>query len=358
MLRLFMKFLSSVLKEQRLLITTVLVGMGMCFVMIINFLYEMHLSSFRKEDIVQINNHVDVYYDDMSDIDHIIEYLKESKNIQKTMIKTETGVGGSDCILVAYAGNMSSLAEYSGMGKKIVSSGDVLHTEDRGLVNIGINPDGKEFGDNIIILNKEYKIKGKLNIGESIQNITIYMTDTDMMELLMETGNKGCVSFWYADGAGAGEIKKIEENLEKISSPLYMTQAKKLDNFDASTVMEELKDIFLTTIIAIVNYMLIYGFMLNKRMKQYGILKLVGVSDVKLTVFMYTEMLMELAITFIISILGFLAYLKLSGKTSYGLSIICGYGTAFMLMLNILIFLIISFKYRKMTPFQFYKVTE
>lgn len=354
MIKFIIKLIKSLFQHQKFLAVLVLSGMILCSVLVVNFLYEMHLSAYTEEEIQSINNHVSVYYDDMSGLEDLIEYMNSESCIRLIMFKANVEADGEDCLALTYFGTWEGLDSY-------VKRGELLGMEDYGLVNVDYHyteriEDTEEIGSVIKVQNREYQVMGILNAGQGNVNGTVYMTQKDLLELADADKLSGYIEYWYK--GDTGKIKEINEYIQENSSPVSIEEAEKMNNFDLKTVFSEFHDILYTMLIAIIDYMLIYSYLLKKRMRQYGILKLIGVSDRKLILFMYLEMITYMIITFAVTMTGFYLYLRVTERTVYQLPVIYLYSAGFMLFLNFLVFFPVTWRFRRMTPFAFYRISE
>lgn len=356
MIKFIIKLIKSMFQHQKFLAVMVLSGMILCSIIVVNFLYEMHLSAYTEEEIQSINNHVSVCYEDMSGLEDIIEYMNSESCITLIMFKADVEADGADCLALTYFGTWEGLDGY-------VKCGELLGMEDYGLVNLDYNytdriGDTDVIGSVIKVQDRQYQVKGVLTAGQENVNGTVYMTQKDLLELADADKLSGYIEYWYKDGTGKGKIEEINEYIQENSSPADLEEAEKMDNFDLETVFSEFHDILYTMLIAIIDYMLIYSYLLKKRMRQYGILKLIGVSDRKLILFMYLEMIAYMIITFAVTMMGFYLYLKVTERAVYQLSVIYLYSAGFILFLNFLVFFLVTWRFRRMTPFAFYRISE
>ena len=89
MIKFIVKLIKSLFQHQKFLAVLVLAGMILCSVLVVNFLYEMHLSAYTEEEIQSINNRVSVWYEDMSGLEELIEYMNSESCIRLIMFKVD-----------------------------------------------------------------------------------------------------------------------------------------------------------------------------------------------------------------------------------------------------------------------------
>ncbi len=349
MLKFIIKFIRSMQKEQKALLLFVIISMIVCNVLVINITNQYYYNKSAVSSIELLDRKVTVYYSDITDIDKIINELNENDKILKitlwAMVNSKTVI--------------SEIKGYDYESQPLLF-GKHFEGKDGTIQLHEYETNGK-----IDLFNEEVQVKlGSIQFkttGDVMLQTTDYtISNNDFIELGKEKVFDGdfSINYQYDSSCDKQDTDKINSNLDSIkqSSDIFYTMNDY--DIDMSKFIESSQTIILGLVMAIINYMFVYLFLIKNRMKNYNILKLLGFGNLKILLTMLSEMFILFVISFGISTVGYIVYLKLTtGYNAYIMSV-SKYSFVLMLILNIVIYIITVRKMIKQSPFEFYKQVD
>lgn len=122
--------------------------------------------------------------------------------------------------------------------------------------------------------------------------------------------------FRYENGASLIEVQTFANGLKEEFHADFATVPSKTAGVGLGEFLSDMSGMLVLLVIAIINYMFLYRFLLEKRMYVYGIFKLQGMDNCLTLTGLCAEMLIFLVIAFSFSLLLYLGGTAVWGKTS------------------------------------------
>jgi len=126
--------------------------------------------------------------------------------------------------------------------------------------------------------------------------------------------NQIIAGFRYKQGASLVEVHQFADDLKEEFHADFAAVPSRTVGVGFGEFLSDMSEMLVLLVIAIVNYMFLYRFLLEKRMYAYGIYKLYGMDNCLTLVGLFVEMLIFLVVTFGFSLLLYFCGIALFGQ--------------------------------------------
>lgn len=360
MLEFTFQFMKAMIVEWKKELSLVLVGMILCICVILNFtdsvfdvgyLYGWDSSS---EAINYNENRVNFIFSDAEGIEEIVDavykvdgvsdvFLKATANDNTEILSgTKVPYISSDGIVTGHV--PESLAE----GEVIVSLQSLQTQQRESIDENSMNSEYVAVGENVTIDEKEFTCTAEINeLAEFVLN------QNDFLELYRQ-GKLDRLTMYYIYENGFTKKEEVKNLVDRIKAPEAVEEEESRRGIEWSEYMESIQDMILGMIVAVLNAMFLYVYVLERRIPSYSILKLQGISNGMLRVMLFLEFLVLYLLAFCISGVGYGIYSLVTSSNFFNTAQVYFYTFMSLLILHGVIFWLLTWKLVRRQPFEIY----
>lgn len=317
-----------------------------------------NIENTSEEFADEFNNKTEYFlFSDVKDLDKVMEYLKNVKGIDGVFAENEEDEKGAKIQCGTRLMPVSDSDMVVGKIPKKLDDGQIILSKEK---LSGVKFDGSDTkeqsddgeqteyipaGEKIEISGSEFISVAETNLPEG--NI---VTENDFFRLLNKSdGTQIMVSYIYdklSDTEKNGIAKKVKsiKNYEKTWSGISE------NSVDIMTFIQYSGQMIPGLILAVLNTLFVYSYLLERRIKIYSILKLHGITNKKLVMLLLNEFIVIQFISFLIVLCG--CSFK---KNIVRLRILCCYSEIVVFLISLFLFCIIIRKMFKKQPFELYQ---
>lgn len=216
---------------------------------------------------------------------------------------------------------------------------------------------GREFvakGEKVFVGGKDF-----INVAEVSGSEGHIVTVEDFIKLYKEKGQGGiCLSYIYEKGFSGQQKEEIEKVITAIRQPEDTFISFYAGDVDFSDFTTESQSEFLGLVIASLNALFLYAYLLKKRIPIYTILKLQGLTNVRLRGMLLMEFLVIYLVACLLSGAVYVGFATMTGRQMVYTKSVYLYSIVSMFVINVILFLIITWKLAKKQPFELYQKKE
>lgn len=366
------KLIKSLLSDCKKELFFVFTGMVICLCLLINFADRFfsfdngYGTVTDKEAMEYLNNRIYFTFSNIDKVDDIVEQLKQISGIDAVYLQGNVGQAiqcGTKLPLI----KENELV--TGSIPKQLSNGQIITSYTLLFDRMPTNEAGEIITtteeDTESLIGKEYLGVGeKFQIGSNTYTNVAEMNDPeghivtldDFIHLYKECGQGGIDLFYvYKDGFTEAQKKDVESLVTSIKKPETIQPGIGHEEIDFSFFLETIRDLILGLIIASLNSLFLYAYLLEKRIQVYTILKLQGLTNFMLRGMLFLEFLFLYIISCVSSIIIYGIYSIICRNPWYHTEQICLYCFGIVFIINIFLFLIFTWKLVKRQPFEMYQ---
>lgn len=350
MLTFTFKFMNSMFRENKKEILFVLLGMFLCVFVVLNFADSALGTDYSSEKLAYENNRVIFSFSDVKNLERVMNEMAAEEGIENVLVR-------GTCMIDMQKYIFQAGVRLPRIEEELVFNGGIPERLEKGEALIGyanvqesslfpVVGDVCSFGD--------YSFKSMAMLGSYDFNAIVNLED--FILLYNDYGSETLeVSYIYKDGFTEKQKEHIKEVVEKQKEIENISEPEKLNGINWSVYVETFRDLILGMIIAVLNDMFLYAFILNSRISAYSVLKLQGVSNRRLLSMLFIELIV---LYFIAYALAGIVYVLLGiamGNAFYNTTQIYGYTFCSILGLNLIVFSGFVRKIIKPQPFEIYQ---
>jgi len=235
-----------------------------------------------------------------------------------------------------------------------LSNGQIITSYTSLFDNMAATALGKEYmavGEKIKIGNIEFSNVAEINDPEG----HIVSVD-DFLALYREYGNDELImTYVYNNGFTEEQMKKVEVMVTDIKKAKRVWQGIGKDGIELSFFLEMVKEHVFGVIIASINALFLYGYLLERRIQVYTILKLQGLTNGKLRAMLFAEFLAVYIAACVASAVVYGIYSLLSNNIWYHTGQVSVYSFGIVFVVNIILFFVMTWKLVRRQPFEIYQ---
>lgn len=350
MLKFTFKFMKSMFQENKKEVLFVLLGMVLCVFVVLNFTDSALGTDYSEEELAYENNRVTFTFSDIQNLEPVMNAIAEEDGVQNVLVDAACMIEMNEFIIQSGVKlpRIDEDAVFNGeIPKKLAAGEALISTRDAqgpgSFIAVG---DTCALGD--------YDFTNVAQIGYS--DISVIIGMEDFIKLCNEYGHELLeVTYIYEDGFTGEQKKKLETLVADMKKIDEIREAEKISGIDWAVYIGTIKDLILGMIIAVLNDMFLYAYILNSRIPAYSVLKLQGVSNRNLRRMLFAELIVLYIIAYVMAG-GLYAFIGLvTGNLFYNTAQIYVYTFVSILALNIVLFSMFIRKLIKAQPFEIYQ---
>lgn len=365
MFKFILRFIGSIVKEQKGRMFIIFTGMVICSFFVLNFFYSCMVGANTKEEIYERYFKVELQYKTTEDVEKLLSELDKEEHITKVELsawfndKSENAVPESihDSENMYYGKNrvVAYIPELKNKNNQI-EIGRTLQEEDNGkvLVTYANCDDVSMFqlGEKLHFAGEQLEIIGLYN-----ELMMGYVVTADTLLEMCRNIQDGPIqmTYWYDETMSDKQIKACNKKLNQLKRAENVIYEKPDIDISWNAVSDQGKFSMMAMILAVVNFMFVYQFVLKNRTRQYRTLKLLGVTGNKLQAVLFLEMFITLSIAFLIAIGLLYGSIILRDKVAFGMGkvYLISYGLMFVMTGGL--FLGFTRSFTRKSPFASYQ---
>lgn len=375
------KFIISMFHSCFKEICLVLLGMVLCLSLLINygdslFTIENEYDNVSDDEAVMYaQNCIYFTFSDVERMDEIVRQVKALPGVYGVYMEGNVGVDircGTRLPLLKRKELLTGSIPKELSEGQIITSHDLLMDDDSDIDDIIENsPDGELVileGDMKETTGREFVAKGEkvfvggkdfINVAEVSGSEGHIVTVEDFIKLYKEKGQGGiCLSYIYEKGFSGQQKEEIEKVITAIRQPEDTFISFYAGDVDFSDFTTESQSEFLGLVIASLNALFLYAYLLKKRIPIYTILKLQGLTNVRLRGMLLMEFLVIYLVACLLSGAVYVGFATMTGRQMVYTKSVYLYSIVSMFVINVILFLIITWKLAKKQPFELYQKKE
>lgn len=379
MLQFTLKFIGSMIRDNFRELCLVLVGITLCLCLLINSgdsmltIENVYSDTTDEEAVTDFLNRVFFVFSDADGLEKITKRLMEQTGVRTVYADGYAGTQircGSRMPLIRKQGILTgSIPNILSQGQIITShdlltgsverwdtapeseSGELGVGEDEGLEK----PETKEFiaqGDKIRIAGKDF-----VNVAEIAGSEGHIVTIEDFIELYKESGSGGITfSYVYEKGFTEEQKQEIEALIRTVKKPEKVYEVDHSIQFLDFTEMA--REELLGLIIASLNALFLYVYLLKKRIPVYTVLKLQGLTNGRLRGMLLAEFLFVYLVACLLSAAAYGSFARIVGRQMVFFKEVYLYSVACVFVINLVLFSLVTWKLVRKQPYELYQERE
>ncbi len=367
MSRFIIKFILSLWKSQKARMFMVFCGMTLCSFFVLGFFYFSAQGSADKEELLENYFYTTLCYDDVDDLEDVTNILQSQAGITNIELLAwfEDGLGGAvpkdvprdevlqyfheDLIIAAYVPYPKLESNQIDYGSSLVDG----ETDKIMVTYAGASGHQAptEPGSEVEVLGHTYQVSGYYNYYK----YDYILPASEFLLLCDEYNGQFQLRFWYDTSISYPQVKRLVKEIESIKPSVFYVCEEPDIPIWWDAVWNESKTTIFSMIISILNYMFVYQFMIKNRLRQYRVLKLLGVTSNRLQRIMFFELLVLYSISFIVSYGMLLGYSWYKDLLIYDMFEVCAYSYISVLVMSMIIFALLTRRFVKKSPFASYQ---
>ncbi len=343
-------------KAEKFLSLLLILGMIVCDTIFLVFGHTFWADTKSNRYEIYANNMVTFQFNEL-DIDGFLDAVMQKEYITSASFSHVEYSGTSTTVVSAYfpefdinmAGRLTG-SQLSGKDNEFLINDNYLDNNrfsEGSLVKIG---------DLLTFAEKERICVGIISTGTADRfDFLIGIND------FKNSINNGITAvFRFKDGTSVLEIKDYANEISAMFGAQYFVMPQKTTTVSFTQFLSDMSGMLVLLIIAIINYMFIYRYLLMKRTYIHGVYKMMGMNDFLTLSLLSSEMLVLLVLSYSISIILYLTGLSIRSQLVALPNHIPELGFAFIiiLILNIVFFIIASAKTIMSSPNQLIRQSE
>lgn len=365
MFKFILRFIGSILKEQKGRMCIIFTGMVLCSFFVLNFFYSCMVGANTKQEIYDQYFKVELQYNETEDVEKLLSVLEDEKNITKIQLAVwfdgllENAVPGTihddenifyaDDKVVAYIPELDDKNNQIEMGK-------MLGAQDDGKVLVTYatqsNISTVSLGEKIRFAGEELKIIGLYN-----EYMMGYVVTANTLLNMCRNIQDGPIqiTYWYDETMSNKQVMSLNQKLNEAKQEEKIIYEKPDMEISWNTVRDQGEFSFFAMLLAVINFMFVYQFVLKNRTRQYRTLKLLGITGNKLQGILFLEMFITLSIAFLLAIVVLYSSILLRNKVAFGMGKVYLISYGLMFVITGSLFLAFTRSFVRKSPFASYQ---
>lgn len=300
-------------KSEKMLSFLILLGMVVCDTIFLIFGNVFWSDAKSNEYEIYKNNVVTFRFDGL-DIDGFLEMTESRDYITSTFFGcTETDGENMPVTVSAYSPAFDSDGRRIRLGHGLTGAGGECVVSERYLQRESSALPRSAIGRELHFLGTDWVCAGII-APSTADDFDILINMADFKSHIKNRESRITAGFRYENGASLVEVRQFAQYLETEFHAESAAVPSKTVGAGFGEFLSDMSGMLILLVIAIVNYMSLYRFLLEKRMYAYGIFKLQGMDNGLTLAGLCVEMLIFLTVGFAISLLLYLGGTALFGQ--------------------------------------------
>ena len=346
------KTLLAFFSSERLILIIIIFAMVICNVVFLLFTNQFYNDKLQASNMESIQNKMEFQFADFNKNDYL-DFLNLTRQygVIRNIIVSTSATEDSSIQLCAYD-NLYEIGDRQiTMGELLSSNSDMTHFIGSEKLNLYLL---SQYGQNLtngykLTLN-DYIVSCK---GIVATNEFDVLVSTDLFFNIKPKNLS--ITYLFAAGTSQFELEELNNKIIDGFSPDNVIRPNIVFQYSFLNFLQNAKVIILYLLIAIMNYSFVYMYLIKKRLKVYGILKLYGLSNKKYFAILCGELLSIFSIVFLFSFVIYYFFCMFIGYDYPCVVTQFSFSFLVMLLLNIVIFFPIVILNVIKTPIKQYK---
>lgn len=300
------------LKSEKMLSFLVLFGMVVCDTIFLVF-GNVFWSDVKSNEYEVYRNNVVTFQFNVLDFDKFLEMTEGKDYITSTFFNhTEFDEENLPITISAYSPSFDAAGQRIRLGHGLTGARTECVVSDQYMQRKNSTLLGSAIGKELYFFEIDWTCVGII-VPSMADNFDILINITDFK---VHVENQITAGFRYEKGTSLMEIRQFANRLKEEFHADFAAVPSKTVGIGFGEFLSDMSGMLVLLVIAIINYMFLYRFLLQKRMYVYGIFKLQGMSNCLTLVGLCVEMLFFLITAFSFSLLIYFGGITLFGQMS------------------------------------------
>lgn len=300
------------LKSEKLLSFLILIGMVVCDIIFLVF-GNVFWSDTKSNEYEIYKNNVVTFRFNILDLDKFLEMTESKDYITSIFFSyTEFDEGKLPITISAYSPSFDASGQRIRLGHGLTGASTECVVSDQYLQRENPALPGSEIGKEFHFLGIDWACVGII-APSTADNFDILINITDFK---VHVQNQITAGFRYEKGTSLIEVHEFANRLKEEFHADFAAIPSKTVGVGFGEFLSDMSGMLVLLIIAIINYMFLYRFLLERRMYVYGIFKLQGMNNCLTLIGLCVEMLFFLIASYSFSLLFYFGGTVLFGQMS------------------------------------------
>lgn len=297
-------------KSEKILSVLILLGMIVCDTIFLIF-GNIFWSDAKNNEYEIYKNNVVVLEINASDIESFLRTTGSRDYVTSAFFRyTEFDAENMPITISAYSPSFDPDGQRIRLGHGLTGAGMECMINNHYKSPEVIGPSGSIIGKELRFLDADWVCTGII-APSMADNFDILI---NMADFKAHVKNQVIAGFRYKNGTSLVEIQTFANFLSKEFHAKFVTVPSRTAGTGFGEFLSDMSEMLVLMVIAVINYMFLYRFLLEKRMYAYGIFKLHGMCNCLLLVGLCAEMLIFLTAAFSVSLLFYFGGTALFGQ--------------------------------------------
>ncbi len=301
-------------KSEKILSVLILLGMILCDTIFLVFGNIFWSDVKSNEFEIYKNNVVTLQFDSLY-MDRFLEMTGGRDYITSAFFRyTEPDVTGIPVTISAYSPSFDPDGQRIRLGHGLTGAGRECMVNNRYLQQESSALSGSAIGREFHFLDADWTCAGII-APSMADDFDFLINLADFKAYIKNPENQITAGFRYEKGASLREVHQFADLLKEEFHADFVAVPSKTAGVGFGEFLSDMSGMLVLLVIAVINYMFLYRFLLEKRMYVYGIFKLQGMDNCLTLAGLCVELLIFLAAAFALSLLLYLSWTALLGQT-------------------------------------------
>lgn len=301
------------LKSEKILSVLILLGMAVCDTIFLVF-GNVFWSDAKSNEYEIYKNNVVTLGIDALDIDRFLETTGSRDYVTSVFFRyTESDAENRSVTISAYHPSFDPDGQRIRLGHGLTGDSMECLVSDRYLRRDSSTLSGSKIGKEFHFLDTDWTCAG-ITAPSMADDFDILINMADFKAFIKNRENQITAGFRYENGTSLVEIHQFANRLKEEFHADFAAVPSGTAGVGFGEFFSDMSGMLLLLVIAVINYMFLYRFLLEKRMYVYGIFKLHGMDNRLTLIGLCVEMLIFLAAAFSFSLLLYFGGTALSGR--------------------------------------------
>lgn len=345
------------IRSEKMLSFLILLGMVMCDTVFLVFGNVFWSDAGSNAYEIYKNNVVTFSFDEL-DIDGFLEMAEEGDYITSAFFSfTGTDVEGHPVTVSAYSPPFDAAGQRIRLGHGLAGIAGECVVSDRYAKREAPALSGDIIGRELHFAGAGWSCAGLIAPGAAddfdiLVNLEDFKACVQNQGNQVNQGNQITAGFRYENGASLVEVRRLAGLIGEEFHAGTVSVPSRTAGVGLGEFLSDMSEMLLLLVIAVINYMFLYRFLLEKRRYAYGIFKLQGMDNCLVLASLCAELLMFLAAAFAVSLLLYLGGTALFGQLGTVMQHAPEFWFSFVIIgaINLLFFGLAAFKLARSSP--------
>lgn len=301
------------IKSEKILSVLILLGMVVCDTIFLVF-GNVFWSDAKSNEYEIYKNNVVTLGIDALDIDRFLETTESQDYVTTVFFRyTESDAENLPVTISAYHPSFDPDGQRIRLGHGLTGNSTECVVSDQYLRRDSSALSGSVIGREFRFLDTDWTCAGII-APSMADDFDILINMADLKAHIKNQENQITAGFRYEKGTSLVEIRQFADRLKEEFHADFAAVPSRTAGVGFGEFLSDMSGMLLLLVIAVINYMFLYRFLLQKRMYVYGIFKLHGMDNCLTLAGLCAEMLIFLAAAFSFSLLLYLGGTALFGQ--------------------------------------------